>query len=306
MSNTLVEHNNRRIADKFAEYITGETLRRFVAKKVLDYCGGQANILDGAAGSGQLEQFISIGDFYAVEIQSKACDALIKNYGSAIVINESFFNHKPSKKMDCAVMNPPFSLKFSGLTDIEKLNIRQKFPWKKSGVVDDVFILKAISEVVRFGVFICFPGIAYRKQEFPMRSIIGHNLAELITIENGFEDTKISVLLLVIDKEKSDDSVKTAIFDCKTGELSSNGCFKINDDFDWITAKDQVEIEKIDIDEINDQLDREILSSIDAHINLQLLQIVYFNKKLNILEFIRNVRDICNKYENEYFGKLSV
>ena len=31
----MKEFNNRKIADKFAEYITGDELRRYVAKKVL-------------------------------------------------------------------------------------------------------------------------------------------------------------------------------------------------------------------------------------------------------------------------------
>ncbi|WP_238336832.1 hypothetical protein [Mannheimia pernigra] len=31
------EHNNRKKADKFAEYITGEALRHYVAEKVKQY-----------------------------------------------------------------------------------------------------------------------------------------------------------------------------------------------------------------------------------------------------------------------------
>lgn len=33
------EHNNRKKANKFAEYITGESLRRYLAEKVEKYLG---------------------------------------------------------------------------------------------------------------------------------------------------------------------------------------------------------------------------------------------------------------------------
>lgn len=36
---TFQEHNNRKKADGYAEYITGDSLRRLVAAKVHQYCG---------------------------------------------------------------------------------------------------------------------------------------------------------------------------------------------------------------------------------------------------------------------------
>ena len=57
---TFVEYNNREKANKFAEYVTGKPLRQYLAKKVKQYCGEDISVFDGAAGSGQLEQFISI------------------------------------------------------------------------------------------------------------------------------------------------------------------------------------------------------------------------------------------------------
>lgn len=43
MSN-FQEHNNRLKANKFAEYITGETLRRYLADKVKQYVGEQVSV----------------------------------------------------------------------------------------------------------------------------------------------------------------------------------------------------------------------------------------------------------------------
>ncbi len=53
------EHNNRKKANKFAEYITGSELRKYTAEKVKKYCGDNPAVNDGTAGSGQLEQFIN-------------------------------------------------------------------------------------------------------------------------------------------------------------------------------------------------------------------------------------------------------
>ncbi|WP_275543677.1 hypothetical protein [Streptococcus sp. Marseille-P8640] len=36
---TFVEHNNRQKANKFAEYVTGKSLREYLANKVRQYCG---------------------------------------------------------------------------------------------------------------------------------------------------------------------------------------------------------------------------------------------------------------------------
>ena len=53
----MKEHNNRKEAKKFTEFITGKELRQYVAKKVLEYVGENSTVFDGAVGSGQLEQF---------------------------------------------------------------------------------------------------------------------------------------------------------------------------------------------------------------------------------------------------------
>ena len=46
---TFVEHNNRKKANKFAEYITSPVLRKYLADKVKQYCGDNVSVFDGAA-----------------------------------------------------------------------------------------------------------------------------------------------------------------------------------------------------------------------------------------------------------------
>ncbi|UKH18004.1 N-6 DNA methylase [Actinobacillus pleuropneumoniae] len=219
-SNTnFVEYNNRAKANKYAEYITGEELRKYVARKVEQYAGQNVSVFDGAAGSGQLEQFIQPSSFVAVEIQAESCEALKGNYPHAEIHNQSFFLHQNEPKSDCVIMNPPFSLKFKDLSEAEQQAIQAEFPWKKSGVVDDIFTLKGLANASRWGFFILFPGVAYRGTEKQFRSLIGNQLVELNRIQNAFEDTQIDVLFLVVDKLKTDSKAKRELYDCKAKQL---------------------------------------------------------------------------------------
>lgn len=215
--NEFKEHNNRKKARKFAEYITGEVLRKYVADKVLHYVGANASVFDGAAGSGQLEQFIFPQEFEAVEVQSEASAVLQQNYPNATVNTTSFFLYQSDVQCGCVVMNPPFSMKFKELSLAEQSAIQAEFPWKKSGVVDDIFVLKGLKHSKRWGFFILFPGVGYRNTEKILRTIIGNQIVEVNRIQNAFEDTSIDVLFLVIDKTKTDSLALRELFDCKTG-----------------------------------------------------------------------------------------
>ena len=203
----MKEFNNRQIANKFAEYVTGKELRRYLAQKVKKYCGENPTVFDGACGSGQLEEFIDAKFIYGVEIQSSACEAFKENYPNSKIKNVSFFNYKSDVKADCVVMNYPFSLKFKELELEEQKNIRAEFDWKKTGVVDDIFILKSLNYTERYGFYICFPGIAYRRAEGKLRELLDGKVLESNVIQNAFEDTSIDVLFLVVDKENKKQKV---------------------------------------------------------------------------------------------------
>ena len=65
----MIESNQRRKADKYAEYITSDVLRRYIADKVEKYCGDTPSVFDGAIGSGQLEQYIKPKELTGCDIQ---------------------------------------------------------------------------------------------------------------------------------------------------------------------------------------------------------------------------------------------
>lgn len=292
----FVEHNNRKKANKFAEYITGQPLRKYLADKVKHFCGENISIFDGTAGSGQLEQFIGMNAFYAVEIQRESCEALKSNFPNAIVDNQSFFTYQTDIQVDAAVMNPPYSLRLKDLPGEDQEAIKKLFPWKKSGVVDDVFLLKSLNYTKRYGFYIMFPGVAYRKTEKKMRELIGNNLVELNVIQNGFEDTPIDVLFLVIDKKKNNPKISKEIYDCRNQKVEYRETEGLNSDFDWVIPTKPVEKEKIDIDQVNVELDQTVIDHLENHLANQLVLIEYFNADIDLLNFITKCHKVLDDY----------
>lgn len=262
----MKEFNNRQIADQHAEFITGQALRKYAAEKVKKYVPNLKTVFDGAAGSGQLEQFINAEKIIAVEIQKQAADTLLENFPNSEVNVTSFFLFNEHKEYDASLINPPFSLKFKDQTKEEIEAIQSEFPWKKSGVLDDIFLLKSLNFTKRYSFYILFPGVGYRKSEKKMRELVGNRLLELNYIENGFEDTTIPVVFIVIDKEKSENTYTSEIYDCKTQRIKVKETFEIDTDH-WEVAREIEEKEEIDIVKLEVEIkvsNRKLLKSMRA------------------------------------------
>ena len=227
------EHNNRKIAKKLAEYITGTELRQYLARKVKKYIKiHNPVIFDGAIGSGQLEQFITPSKVYGVDIQDQSVSTARQNYKNTDLEIKSFFNYNRNDFIaDAVVMNPPFSIEFKSLTDEEKENIQKEFDWKKSGKVDDIFVLKSLKYTKRFAFYILFPGVCYRKTEQKFRELVGNNLTELNLIRNAFDDTSIEVIFIIIDKEKISRELEQEIYDCKLKKQIHHEISEISENF---------------------------------------------------------------------------
>ena len=297
----MKEHNNRKIAKSFAEYITGQELRKYVARKVKKYVGDNPEVFDGAIGSGQLEQYVNSKKIYGVEIQEESCKALKENFDNVDIENKSFFNYDREDVLaDCVIMNPPFSLEYKNLTIEEQDNIKKIFGWKKNGKVDDIFILKSLKYTKRFGFYIAFPGITYRKSEEIFRKEIGNNLLELNTIENAFEDTNINVVFLVIDKEKQTSETNKEIYNCKTKEIIYTEKIDVEDIAEkWRTARKEEEKQEIDIDKINKEINNAFLNNIKNHLKRSIILKKHFGAKIEPIKIIEEIRKICIEYEND-------
>lgn len=295
------EHNNRDISKKLAEYITGIELRKYVAKKVKQYINLEnPTVFDGAVGSGQLEQFVNPAILYGVDVQENSIDLAKENFKNTELEVKSFFEYeKENLIVDCVVMNPPFSIKFKDLSEQEQNNIQKEFNWKKSGVVDDIFVLKSLKYTKRFGFYILFPGVGYRRTEETFRKLIGNNLAELNRIDNAFTDTGISVIFIVIDKEKNDNKVYREIYDCKLDKQILEDEWILEDDCYWQQPQEEREVEEVDINALNTKASELWISGVKKNLELDLFLVQECNANIDILGNIKRLKSICKEFERK-------
>ena len=295
------EHNNREISKKLAEYITGIELRKYVARKVKKYINKENIIVfDGAVGSGQLEQFVEPGMLYGVDVQENSINSARQNFKNSDLETKSFFEYeKENLLVDCVIMNPPFSIKFKDLSEVEQRSIQKEFEWKKSGCVDDIFVLKSLKYTKRFGFYILFPGLGYRRTEEQFRKLIGNNLAELNRIDNAFTDTSISVLFIVVDKEKTNNKVFREIYDCKLDKQILEDEWALEDDYYWQQPQGEKEVEEVDINALNTHASELWISGVKRNLELDLFLVQECGANIDVLGNIKKLKSICKEFERK-------
>lgn len=289
------EHNNREISKKLAEYITGTELRKYVARKVKQYLNIEnPTVFDGAVGSGQLEQFVNPSILYGVDVQENSINSAKQNFKNTELEVKSFFEYERENfEVDCVIMNPPFSLKFKDLTEQEQKNIQKQFTWKKSGVVDDIFVLKSLEYTKRYAFYILFPGVGYRTTEKMFRSIIGNKLVELNRIDNAFTDTGISVLFIVVDKEKTNNKVFREIYDCKLDKQI------LENDYSWQQPQEEKEVEAVDINALNTKASELWISGVKKNLELDLFLVQECGANIDVSGNIKKLKSICKEFERK-------
>lgn len=201
--------------------------------------------------------------------------------------------------VDCVIMNPPFSIKFKDLSELEQKNIQSEFEWKKSGCVDDIFVLKSLKYTKRFGFYILFPGVGYRRTEETFRKIIGNNLAELNRIDNAFTDTSISVLFIVIDKNKTTEKVYREIYDCKLDKQILEDEWTLENDYSWQQPQEEKEVEEVDINALNTHASELWISGVKKNLELDLFLVQECNANIDILGNIKSLKSICKEFERK-------
>ena len=299
------EHNNREISKKLAEYITGIELRKYVSRKVKKYINTEnLTVFDGAVGSGQLEQFVNPAIVYGVDVQENSINSAKENFKNTELEVKSFFEYeKENLIVDCVIMNPPFSIKFKDLSELEQKNIQSEFEWKKSGCVDDIFVLKSLKYTKRFGFYILFPGVGYRKTEQQFRELIGNKLVELNRIDNAFTDTGISVLFIVVDKEKTNNKVFREIYDCKLDKQILTDEWILEDDCYWQQLQEEKEVEAVDINALNRQISDLWINRVEKNLELDLFLIKECDANIDFIGNVRRLKAIVEKFENRFRSK---
>ena len=295
------EHNNREISKKLAEYITGTELRKYVARKVKQYLNIEnPTVFDGAIGSGQLEQFVNPAILYGVDVQENSVNSARQNFENTELEVKSFFEYERENLLvDCVIMNPPFSIKFKDLSDAEQKNIQSEFEWKKSGCVDDIFVLKSLKYTKRYGFYILFPGVGYRTTEKMFRSIIGNKLVELNRIDNAFTDTGISVLFIVVDKEKTNNKVFREIDDCKLDKQILEDEWILENDYSWQQPQEEREVEEIDINALNTKASELWISGVKKNLELDLFLVQECGANIDVSGNIKKLKSICKEFERK-------
>ena len=295
------EHNNREISKKLAEYITGTELRKYVARKVKQYLNIEnPTVFDGAVGSGQLEQFVNPAMLYGVDVQENSINSAKENFKNAELEVKSFFEYeKENLLVDCAIMNPPFSIKFKDLSDAEQKNIQSEFEWKKAGCVDDIFVLKYLKYTKKYGFYILFPGVGYRTTEKMFRSIIGNKLVELNRIDNAFTDTGISVLFIVVDKEKTNNKVFREIYDCKLDKQILEDEWILENDYSWQQPQEEKEVEAVDINALNTKASELWISGVKKNLELDLFLVQECGANIDVSGNIKKLKSICKEFERK-------
>ena len=295
------EHNNREISKKLAEYITGIELRKYVARKVKKYISKEnITVFDGAVGSGQLEQFVEPGMLHGVDVQENSINSARQNFKNSELEVKSFFEYeKENLIVDCVIMNPPFSIKFKDLSEEEQRNIQKEFEWKKSGCVDDIFVLKSLKYTKRFGFYILFPGVGYRRTEQQFRELIGNNLAELNRIDNAFTDTSISVLFIVVDKNKTTEKVYREIYDCKLDKQILEDEWILENDYSWQQLQEEKDVEEVDINALNTHASELWISGVKKNLELDLFLVQECGANIDVSGNIKKLKSICKEFERK-------
>lgn len=271
----FVETSLKKQQQKNQEHITPMELRRFVA----DRCPLEEikTIFDGSVGSGQLLQFIDFEHLTGIDVNKDSLDCCKTNFPNSILINNSFFaemDRFSENQFDFCISNYPFSLKINELSEMEKSNILNDEVLNKffknnklTGVCDFLFIIKMMQMSKRYSMFIAFPGIGYRRQEFKYREYLTPFVKEIGLLENcNFETTSISVLYILIDKQNTGGTLSFRK-DFKSGEYAEK---KIKLDADnWeITQfpREEIKITRDEVIKLESVARKEILKRIEQQV----------------------------------------
>ena len=144
-----------------------------------------------------------------------------------------------------------------------------------------------------------FPGVGYRRTEEIFRKLIGNNLAELNRIDNAFTDTGISVLFIVVDKEKTNNKVFREIYDCKLNKQILTDEWILEDDYSWQQPQEEREVEEVDINALNTKASELWISGVKKNLELDLFLVQECNANIDILGNIKRLKSICKEFERK-------
>jgi len=237
------------------------------------------------------------------ELRKYVADKIYKYLGNNVTIFDGSCVFNEDIKLDCVVMNPPFSIKFKDLTEEEKVSIKKEFEWKKSGNVDDIFCLKALKFSKRYGFFILFPGLTYRSAEKQFRKELTGKIVELNIIKNAFEDTTIDVVFLIVDLFKKNNEVQKEIYNCKNKNIVFQTISNSSSE-EWQPPREPI-ITKI-IDPIEEEIKarNQTIRILTNSLKLSKLFCEFDRTLPPFIEFLENLKNIIKSFEESLKEEL--
>jgi hypothetical protein len=271
------EHDYLKEQKQNKEYITPVPLREFTYKKFTELNIKINTIFDGAIGSGQLLQYfyknIKALKVYGNDINANSVNLACQNFNTKNIKVDNFFNTSEyinNSEYDFCLSNYPFSLTVKDLEQKQIHNILTDkdinyfYNGKITGNLDYLFIIKMFLYSKRYSLFLAYPGLTYRTNEKKFREYLNDYVVELGILENaGFDNTNISLLFLLLDKQKQkQEKANTFRYDFKENKYTIKEQKILNAD-NWELPAIKQEQEKIDIIKLNKQIEIDQKKRID-------------------------------------------
>lgn len=258
MAEQYQEYSLAKIKKENAEFLTPKVIIDLIHNDIEDRWQDRT-VIDVACGSGGLSYNLKCQKVYGVEINPDAATIAAKN--GLDVWTGDYFDYPNPVEYDCVISNPPFSLKRQD----KHIPIYNKYG-TKGGVLDPYFVLESFNRATFEGYYVLFCGLLYRQQERWFRKfLIDNNYLDKIWITkpNLFAETSIAVVILKLKKNR--DKTTVECFNPDNYQSIIDISEFVKNEYS-ITIPDPPKIEeKIDINEINKQVENEFKKHCENH-----------------------------------------
>lgn len=251
-------------------------------QEVCDLCCGNGNLLE------VFEDNIKKYGADIIEDFVNNCKNKFKNLEQNF-LQKSIFDNPFNRKFKYIVANPPFGLKDKSISDIY-YNLDCSFIEKNIEYLSDDGIMGVINT----------PAIFYRNKDRKfIKYLLENNILEYVEwIDNKdfFDDTSMSVIIIIINKQKKDNSIVLKYED--TVDIVNRLDLLKNDAY---ISKPYQEIDKEDINirEVYTQACQSIIKTTELKIKEQKMIMVLDCEKDIYKAFIKNMYIMIKKYHGE-------
>lgn len=301
-------HTNEKLANKVRDRLLEYT--NIPVTEIVDFCVG---------GAGLLQPFGDGVKWYGSDVKPEFVEYCKSEFQGEFIEASAFDLPFGDKKFNHIVGNPPFSLKCDKV-EAKRLSHIFNYPYEFSTTLDNAFIMANLHSLSDKGtcVLIQFPGVLYRgkKEALFRKYLLENNLIEVIEqieADKNFDDTQISVTLMVLKKSRDKDTIRFI-----NGEVEVEAEVKVSDilngkDGDYNLSVNRYAFkendkEAIDINALEDELITIELNNLRRRLEFYKItsqfdvmvqngQLIPSANRLKV--FIEGIKQIVKEYEGE-------